>query len=309
MGHTTLWSKDLISPFAAIQERYTVVPPEQALQINNNRFKLVFFLEGGLEMQLSDGRTQRLEEGDAISLSLPLTQVYRGLQPSRETRVHVIRIDFVWPCTPHPPGRPTHVPRTSGARFAHALRNRLEGFHHFPRALFGDHHRLLRTILLELEHQTPSAAWKVSGLCLTVLGGLLAASEEPKPRPQPMITRGGGVIPHVCRYLEENIHERLTLTAIAWRVQLSAEHLARLFKQHTGQTVFEYLDNLRVEKAKRLLLTSERSLFQIARGCGFSSVALLNRHFLARTGCLPSRFRMNGRAQETGGPSVLRRIE
>lgn len=307
MGHTTLLIKNLLPPFTTIQERYTIVPPEQVMQIDNEIFKLIFFLEGGLQMKMSDGRSLRIEEGDAISLSLPLTQIYRGLHPRRETRVHILRLGFVWPCTETPRIPPKRAPRTPAAQFAEALRSQLEGYHHFPRAVFGDHHRLLRSILMEMEHQSPSTAWKVSGLCLTLLGSLLASSETLPTPNRPPVKRGAAAIAHVQQFLEENCHERLTLTDIAWRVQLSAEHLARLFKQHTGQTVFEHLDHLRVEKAKRRLHATEWPLARVARDCGFSSAALLNRHFQAHTGCPPSQFRLKAREQEISTPSKFRR--
>ena len=307
MGHTTLRIENLLPPFSVIQERYIIVPPEQEMQLDNDRFKLLFFLEGGLHMTLSDGRSRRIEEGDAVSLSLPVTQRYRGLNPRRETRVHVLRLDFVWPCTLRPNNPPKRRPRTSAAQFEDALRSQLEGYHHFPRSRFGDHHRLLRTILMEMEHDTPSTSWKVSGLCLTLLGSLLAASEAPPRQTAPSVKGGAAAIAHVRQYLEENCHERLTLTSIAWRVQLSAEHLARLFKQHTGETVFEHLDHLRMEKAKRLLVTSEWPLARVARDCGFSCPSLFNRHFRTRIGCPPNRFRLQARAQETSSPSKFRR--
>ena len=46
----------------------------------------------------------------------------------------------------------------------------------------------------------------------------------------------------------------LTVSAIAWKVNLSAEHLERLFKRDLGCTVFKYLHKVRIENAKQYLL-------------------------------------------------------
>ena len=77
---------------------------------------------------------------------------------------------------------------------------------------------------------------------------------------------------------------------------MSEEHLARVFRKVTGQTVFDYLRTIRLENAKTLLIDSSRTLSEIAALTGFGSLSLFSRNFSQYVGQSPSAYRQ-ARAQ------------
>jgi transcriptional regulator GlxA family with amidase domain len=82
----------------------------------------------------------------------------------------------------------------------------------------------------------------------------------------------------------------LTLEGLARTVHLSPSHFSHLFRQFYQTSPMHFLRNYRIEQVKRLLLTSDKSLTQIARPCGFSSIHALSRAFKEVTGRSPSDF-------------------
>lgn len=90
----------------------------------------------------------------------------------------------------------------------------------------------------------------------------------------------------LARYLED-IH----LEDLAQSVNLSVCHLARQYRRHYGVPPHEQLLTLRIAEAKRLLLTTYRSVESIAENCGFNSTSHFIRAFGQRVGKTPGQFR------------------
>ena len=73
---------------------------------------------------------------------------------------------------------------------------------------------------------------------------------------------------------------------------MSPAHFSRSFKAATGSAPHEYVSLQRLDLAKRLLLTSDRLLIDIAYATGFSSQANFNRAFRRAVGTTPGAYRM-----------------
>ena len=71
--------------------------------------------------------------------------------------------------------------------------------------------------------------------------------------------------------MEQNTEEPLAAHEIAELVNLSRRQLERLFKRYVGNMPAKYYLELRLKKARQLLLTSSKSIIQIGLSCGFSS--------------------------------------
>jgi AraC-like DNA-binding protein len=91
--------------------------------------------------------------------------------------------------------------------------------------------------------------------------------------------------------LRERCCEPLSLAAIAADCNVSADHLARAFRKHFGCTVGEYVRQLRLDVASRLLLDVDRPLAQIAETTGFADQSHFTRVFRRQFGLTPGEYR------------------
>ena len=92
-------------------------------------------------------------------------------------------------------------------------------------------------------------------------------------------------------YLTENYHNDLSLSDIAKETHYSPYHFLRLFKRHTGMTPFEYLLDLRIEKARDMLKKTDCTISQICDLCAFSSLSHFSRVFREKTGVSPTEYK------------------
>ncbi len=70
--------------------------------------------------------------------------------------------------------------------------------------------------------------------------------------------------------LSSNLSAQFTIEQLAKKLHLSSRHLARLFKEHTGETMHTYREKVRLKLAEKLLKHSEKSIKEIAVICGYA---------------------------------------
>jgi transcriptional regulator GlxA family with amidase domain len=98
-------------------------------------------------------------------------------------------------------------------------------------------------------------------------------------------------IERVQHWCEENLDGDLSSAALCRIAGMSERSFIRKFRQETGQTVGEYVATVRLEAACRLLTETGLSLKEVARKCGFGSVAALRLAFVRRIGVPPRQYR------------------
>ncbi|OWA35500.1 AraC family transcriptional regulator [Saccharibacillus sp. O16] len=91
--------------------------------------------------------------------------------------------------------------------------------------------------------------------------------------------------------LEQNCGLPLTLQDGADRARMSVFHFSRFFKNVTGMNYNTYLNELRIARAERLIVSTNAKLIDIALECGFGNVRTFNRVFRQLRGCTPSELR------------------
>lgn len=94
-------------------------------------------------------------------------------------------------------------------------------------------------------------------------------------------------------YLEQNYKTQISLKSLGEYSGYSDIHLLRLFKKDTGRSPHDFLTELRINHAKKLLNTTEESIEAIAYDCGFKSVSHFKTLFKEFTGLTPGSFRKN----------------
>ena len=80
-------------------------------------------------------------------------------------------------------------------------------------------------------------------------------------------------------------------------MNLSRQHLCRLFKNAMGVTLMQYVNRIRVKNACTLLERSEKSLSEIGQLCGFDSCSYFSTVFKNNMGISPMKYRKNHKQQ------------
>lgn len=100
-----------------------------------------------------------------------------------------------------------------------------------------------------------------------------------------------GDIRRVVDYIQENYNQQISLDDLIEVVHLSKYYFLKLFKQHTGLSPYEYLIHFRINKAKMLLRSTDRSVGSIAAEVGFLDESNFIKQFKKITGSKPLVYR------------------
>jgi AraC-like DNA-binding protein len=95
----------------------------------------------------------------------------------------------------------------------------------------------------------------------------------------------------VCSYLQLHFSESISLKQVADLVYMSESNFCKFFKKATSTTFSDYLNDLRINEACHLLLSTEDNISKIAHDSGFESLSYFNRVFLRKKHLTPSEFR------------------
>lgn len=93
------------------------------------------------------------------------------------------------------------------------------------------------------------------------------------------------------RYMEANYSTRITLQELAEHVHLHPNYLCSVFKRNAGQTIFAYLNTLRIRKARTLLAKGNLSISQVAEQVGYADIDHFSHTFKQIIGISPSEYR------------------
>ena len=108
----------------------------------------------------------------------------------------------------------------------------------------------------------------------------------------------GGLAPwqekRVIRFIVENALTHIEVSSLAAISRLSISHFSRAFRASFGMSPYAMVCRCRIEEAKRLLVTSDWTLIQIANACGFSDQSHFTRQFHRYTQASPGRWRRTG---------------
>jgi AraC family transcriptional regulator len=109
-------------------------------------------------------------------------------------------------------------------------------------------------------------------------------------RPATMVAHYEAV-ERVIRLMHERLDEPLSLQEMSRIAYISPFHFNRIFRQITGIPPNQYFYALRLERAKRLLLTTDTSVTDVCFDVGYNSLGTFVRRFTGLVGLSPSRFR------------------
>ena len=95
----------------------------------------------------------------------------------------------------------------------------------------------------------------------------------------------------ITRYLQEHLAEEVSLSVLAEEFHLSAQYISQLFKNEIGVGFLTYLTNIRMERAKQLLLSTSLSIAEVSEQSGYSDYRVFTKVFKKSEGITPSQYR------------------
>ncbi|WP_139958253.1 helix-turn-helix domain-containing protein [Flavicella sediminum] len=100
----------------------------------------------------------------------------------------------------------------------------------------------------------------------------------------------------VLKYINENLHQDISIKKLSSFSNLSPDHFSRVFyKKHKMRPV-KYIQSKRIERAQLLLLTTDYTIKQIAYKVGLENLSNFSKIFKAVSGITPGAYRKNGRS-------------
>ena len=93
------------------------------------------------------------------------------------------------------------------------------------------------------------------------------------------------------KYIDQKLYAQITLNDVAQAVGLTPQYLTTLFRQETGQTLYQYIKQKKIDEARMMLLYTGEPVTTIASSLGFSSSAHFAFAFQSAVGCTPTEFR------------------
>jgi len=97
------------------------------------------------------------------------------------------------------------------------------------------------------------------------------------------------------QFILEHYQEKITLEMLSAQVGLSRNYLCQLFKKETGESVFNYINRVRIEKSRLLFADESLGIVDIANLCGFEDQSYFTRVFRSYVGTTPRKYRERGR--------------
>jgi AraC-like DNA-binding protein len=104
----------------------------------------------------------------------------------------------------------------------------------------------------------------------------------------------------IYQYVGQHFQDEITLAEMSELVNMTVPAFCRFFKKVTGKTFTRFVNEMRIEEARRLLLDKHRSIADVSYASGFNNLSHFNKHFKRVAGLSPSEYRKQN-AQFLGG--------
>lgn len=148
---------------------------------------------------------------------------------------------------------------------------------------------LLRRLLFEQNQLQSLSSWSMQIYWLEVLH-LLAQAHQAKP----ILDANDLRAERIRQFIDNHYFETLTTHQIAQRLGVSSRHASSIFKERYQMTPMQYLTEVRISVAKKLLLESDKDIISVSFEVGYESLATFYRIFKKHVLVSPSKFRQQG---------------
>ena len=95
----------------------------------------------------------------------------------------------------------------------------------------------------------------------------------------------------LTRYLQEHLKEEISLSVLAEEFHLNPQYISQLFKNEIGVNFLTYLTNIRLEHAKKLLISTSLPIAEVSEQSGYGDYRVFTKVFKKNEGITPSQYR------------------
>ena len=124
----------------------------------------------------------------------------------------------------------------------------------------------------------------IDSLKISLFERRVSSAVEPEKQEERTITG-------ITRYLQEHLTEEISLTVLAGQFHLNPQYISQLFKSEIGVNFLAYLTNIRMERAKKLLLSTSLPIAEVAEQSGYGDYRVFTKVFKKSEGVTPSQYR------------------
>ncbi len=148
---------------------------------------------------------------------------------------------------------------------------------------------LLKKFMIESSSKLPGSGKLLEALSLEICHNLIRCIINISVEQETISDRleVSRAITFICTH----INEKITINQIAQEVNMSASHFSRVFKLEIGLSPLAYILNTRLDRVKKLLVSSNKTITQIALESGFNSSAYLAAAFMKKYNMSPSSYK------------------
>lgn len=132
----------------------------------------------------------------------------------------------------------------------------------------------------------------IDNLKISMFRQRVSSPAEPEKQEERTITS-------ITRYLQEHLSEEVSLSVLSDEFHLNSQYISQLFKNEIGVNFLTYFTNIRMERAKKLLLSTSLSVAEIAEQSGYGDYRVFTKVFKKSEGITPSQYRRDF-LEETG---------
>lgn len=241
-------------------------------------FEISFVAEGSGTHILGDSSLP-VKQGDVFLLPTNTSHVFRPSNPADRQPL------IVYNCLLSMDDFKHAVASLPGSDIINSLLV-LEGYRHY-RDKYGEVQLLFQQLHLEYSQQRLGKELALYNGILQLLLHLTRMETEGEGRnSEPFVQ-----LEPVLNVLHTRYASRITVKEMASKMGLSERQFHRIFKRHIGMNMTEYLQNVRIHAARRLLRTTGQKVSNIAAAVGYQDLSYFNAIFKQKTGCTPHAYR------------------
>ena len=263
-------------------------------------YELCFIVEGDLDV-ITNNNSYHLNAGD-LHFMEPFVRHYREIPKNSFCKYYSVHFDFF-----HITGVKDDIniseytdpcnKRLSVAPINTKLLNRMlfvpKGFHP-PKKIKMKNPELVLSLLSEMleDFKSKDIGYQIAlkANMLKIFQQVMLSSQMTLDYQNSTETQHKSVVSEICLYIHNNYAHKINFADISKEFGFSSSYLRKIFHQVTGQSLIEYLTQVRIEKAKKLLAQKKLTISEISLAVGYPDVQSFSRAFKQQTGSSPIHF-------------------